>query len=75
MQLIEMTINKSKKTKTHTGLCGQAPSDYPEFAKFLVMNGIDSISFNPDALIKGIENIAEAEKVYSKRLEERINGI
>lgn len=62
MQLIEMTLSKSKKTKTHTGLCGQAPSDYPEYAKFLVENGIDSISFNPDALIKGIENIAEAEK-------------
>ncbi len=63
MQLIEMTLTKAKKTKTHTGLCGQAPSDYPEYAKFLVENGIDSISFNPDALIKGIENIAEAEKI------------
>lgn len=61
MQLIEMTLTKAKKTKTHTGLCGQAPSDYPEFAQFLVKNGIDSISFNPDALIRGIENIALAE--------------
>lgn len=61
MQLIEMTLAKAQKTKTHTGLCGQAPSDYPEYAKFLVNNGIDSISFNPDALIRGIENIAEAE--------------
>ena len=63
MQLIEMTLTKAKKTKTHTGLCGQAPSDYPEYAKFLVENGIDSISFNPDSLIRGIENIAEAEKI------------
>ncbi|MEZ5024492.1 MAG: phosphoenolpyruvate synthase [Chitinophagales bacterium] len=62
MQLIEMTLMKAKKTKTHTGLCGQAPSDYPEYAQFLVKNGINSISFNPDALIKGIENIALAEK-------------
>lgn len=62
MQLIEMTLTKAKKTKTHTGLCGQAPSDYPEYAQFLVKNGIDSISFTPDALIKGIENIALAEK-------------
>ncbi|MDP1812071.1 MAG: phosphoenolpyruvate synthase [Sediminibacterium sp.] len=62
MQLIEMTLTKAKKTGTHTGLCGQAPSDYPEYARFLVKNGIDSISFNPDALIKGIENIALAEK-------------
>jgi pyruvate,water dikinase len=63
MQLIEMTLSKAKKTGTHTGLCGQAPSDYPEYAQFLVKNGIDSISFNPDALIKGIENIAIAEKL------------
>jgi pyruvate,water dikinase len=44
------------------GLCGQAPSDIPEFAQFLVEEGIDSISFNADALIRGIENIVEAEK-------------
>jgi pyruvate,water dikinase len=65
MQLIEMTLAKAKKTKTHTGLCGQAPSDYPEYAKFLVRNGIDSISFNPDALIQGIQNISEAEKTQN----------
>jgi pyruvate,water dikinase len=68
MQLIEMTLTKSKITKTHTGLCGQAPSDYPEYAKFLVENGIDSISFNPDALLKGIENIAEAEKIFTNKI-------
>lgn len=62
MKLIEMTLTKAKITNTHTGLCGQAPSDYPEYAQFLVKNGIDSISFNPDALLKGIENIATAEK-------------
>lgn len=64
MQLIEMTLSKARKTGTHTGLCGQAPSDYPEYAQFLVKNGIDSISFNPDALIKGIENILEAENKF-----------
>lgn len=65
MQLIEMTLRSAKRTGTHTGLCGQAPSDYPEYAQFLVQNGIDSISFNPDALIRGIENIALAEKKLS----------
>ncbi|SHN34259.1 efflux RND transporter permease subunit [Chitinophaga sp. CF418] len=44
------------------GLCGQALSDYPEYAKFLVDHDIQSISFNPDALTKGIENIALAEE-------------
>jgi pyruvate,water dikinase len=67
MQLIEMTLSKAGKSGTHTGLCGQAPSDYPEYAGFLVRNGIDSISFNPDALIKGIQNIAEAEKKITSK--------
>ncbi len=55
-------IKKAKKAGIKIGLCGQAPSDYPQFARFLVEQGIDSISFNPDALLKGIENIYEAEK-------------
>ncbi|MCX6312459.1 MAG: phosphoenolpyruvate synthase [Bacteroidetes bacterium] len=66
MQLISMTLSKAKKTGTHTGLCGQAPSDFPSYAGFLVKNGIDSISFNPDALIRGMENILVAEKTKNK---------
>ncbi|MFY9308278.1 MAG: phosphoenolpyruvate synthase [Bacteroidia bacterium] len=61
MQLIRMSIEKAKAAGIKIGLCGQAPSDYPEYAKFLVECGIDSISFNPDALLKGIENILLAE--------------
>ena len=61
MDLIEMSITKARKNGVKIGLCGQAPSDYPEYAKFLVECGIDSISFNPDALIRGIENISKAE--------------
>jgi hypothetical protein len=44
------------------GLCGQAPSDYPEFAKFLIECGIDSISYNADALLAGMQNMVRAEK-------------
>lgn len=61
-QIIKMAIQSAKKTQTKIGLCGQAPSDFPEFASFLVKEGIDSISFNPDALLKGIENINKAEE-------------
>jgi pyruvate,water dikinase len=61
MQMIEMVIRKAKKAGVKIGLCGQAPSDFPEFASFLVETGIDSISFNPDAVLKGIENIIQAE--------------
>ncbi len=60
-QMIAMAIKSARKTSTKIGLCGQAPSDFPEFAAFLVELGIDSISFNPDALLKGIENINLAE--------------
>ena len=60
--MIEMVIAKAKATGSKIGLCGQAPSDLPEFAQFLVSKGIDSISFNPDALLKGIANINEAEQ-------------
>ncbi len=61
-KLISQTIQAAKRNKIKVGLCGQAPSDIPAFAQFLVEEGIDSISFNPDALIKGIENILAAEK-------------
>lgn len=51
------------------GLCGQAPSDHPEFARFLVEQGIDSISFSPDAFLRGVENIrtAEANRTAARR--------
>ncbi|MBK7427404.1 MAG: phosphoenolpyruvate synthase [Saprospiraceae bacterium] len=65
--LIEETIRSAKRNKIKVGLCGQAPSDLPAFAKFLVEAGIDSISFNPDALIKGIENIVSAEHELIKQ--------
>ncbi|MHB1278254.1 MAG: phosphoenolpyruvate synthase [Bacteroidia bacterium] len=68
MQLIKMAIEKANKCGVKIGLCGQAPSDYPEYAQFLVESGINSISFNPDALIKGINNIVMAEK---KQLDHR----
>lgn len=60
--MMGMAIEKAKKAGAKIGLCGQAPSDDPEFAQFLVQKGIDSISFNADVLIQGIENIKLAEK-------------
>ena len=65
--MIAMMITKARKTGTKIGLCGQAPSDFPEFAQFLVEQGIDSISFNPDALLKGIENMVNAEVQFNKK--------
>jgi pyruvate,water dikinase len=62
-KMISMVIREAKSAGVKIGLCGQAPSDYPEFASFLVRQGIDSISFNPDAILKGIDNIKKAESL------------
>jgi pyruvate,water dikinase len=59
--LIRDAIRAAKRNNIKVGLCGQAPSDLPQFAEFLVHEGINSISFNPDAIIKGINNIVNAE--------------
>jgi pyruvate, water dikinase len=61
-KMIRMAIKKAHKKNRKIGLCGQAPSDFPKFASFLVKQDIDSISFNPDAVAQGIENILKAEK-------------
>ncbi len=66
MQLIATAIRVARKKGIRIGLCGQAPSDMPEFAQFLVREGIHSISFNADALLSGIENINAAEEMLEK---------
>lgn len=60
--MIKSVIAASKKMGVKVGICGQAPSDYPEFAKFLVREGIDSISLNPDVALKTRLVINEAER-------------
>ena len=59
---IQMLIRSAKETQTKVGICGQAPSDYPEFAEFLVREGIDSISLNPDSVINVIRRVAKLEE-------------
>jgi pyruvate,water dikinase len=59
--MVAQMIEKGSAANTHVGFCGQAPSDFPDYAQFLVKEHIDSISFNADALLKGIENINKAE--------------
>jgi pyruvate,water dikinase len=68
-EMIATMIAKAHKASRKVGLCGQAPSDFPEFAQFLVNEEISSISFNPDAILKGIENIRKAEKEKMKNLQ------
>jgi len=65
---IKNVIESCKKNNIKIGICGQGPSDYPEFASFLVENGIDSISITPDSLIKTINVIHDVEQLFEKKL-------
>lgn len=60
-QMVKLAIAAAKKHNRKIGICGQAPSDYPEFARFLVEQGIDSISLNPDSVLKTILEVAKVE--------------
>lgn len=62
MKMVAMAIEKAHAAGMRIGICGQAPSDFPSYAGFLVEAGINSISFNADAVFKGIENILAAER-------------
>jgi pyruvate, water dikinase len=64
---VKQVIVGAKRNHRKIGICGQAPSDYPEFAEFLVECGIDSISLNADTAIKTTLRIAEMEKKLSKK--------
>jgi pyruvate,water dikinase len=59
--LIAQAIGHARRLGRKIGLCGQAPSDYPEFAEFLVECGIDSISLNPDAVLTTMQRVLETE--------------
>lgn len=61
-RLAAMLIEKAHAKGKKVGICGQAPSDYPEFAAFLVERGIDSLSLNPDALLRTVREVAEVER-------------
>ncbi|QCT94754.1 phosphoenolpyruvate synthase [Caminibacter mediatlanticus TB-2] len=60
-RMVKMAVEGAKRNNKYSGLCGQAPSDYPEFAEFLVKIGIESMSLNPDSVLKIIKDIAEME--------------
>ena len=65
--LIRMAVEGAKRNKAYSGICGQAPSDFPEIAEALVRMGIDSISLNPDTVIKTTLKILEVEKSLGKK--------
>jgi pyruvate,water dikinase len=66
-RLIKEVIEIAKKNNRKIGICGQAPSDFPDFAEFLVECGIDSMSLNPDTVVKTKLLVAEKEKSLEKK--------
>jgi len=65
-RLVAEIIAKCLARKKYVGICGQGPSDYPDFAQFLVSKGIESISLNPDTVVRTTVAIAEEEKKMKK---------
>jgi pyruvate,water dikinase len=61
-KLVASVIRTARAHGVKIGICGQAPSDYPEFAQFLVEEGIDSMSLNPDAVMKTMVKVLEIER-------------
>ena len=67
MRFIEEVIRRTRACGRKIGICGQAPRDYPEFARFLVSCGIDSISLNPDTVLKTTREVLDMEKQLHER--------
>ncbi len=65
--MVQRVIEGARRNGRHSGICGQAPSDYPEFADFVVSAGIDSISLNPDSVMKTTLRLVQREALEERR--------
>jgi pyruvate,water dikinase len=72
-EMIRLAVEGCKRTGRHSGLCGQAPSDYPEFAEFLVRIGIASMSLNPDAVLRTTKHVLEIERRLGRGPQEAVS--
>lgn len=66
-EMIRLAVEGARRNQRHSGLCGQAPSDYPEMAEYLVDIGIDSISLNSDSVLSTTRHILEVEKALRRK--------
>ena len=67
--MLRLAVAGAKRNNRHSGVFGQAPPDYPEIAEFLVELGIDSISLNPDSVLKSTLCVLDVEKGLDTKLE------
>jgi pyruvate,water dikinase len=66
LQMLSMAVAGAKRNHRHVGICGEAPANYPEIAKFLAGLGIDSISVNPSSVLRTMEIVRQAEEEMTK---------
>jgi pyruvate,water dikinase len=70
LAFLKQAVEGAKRNGRHSGICGQAPSDYLEIAKYLVELGIDSISLTPDSVLRTTRAVVELEKQLGRKLRE-----
>ena len=64
-EMIRLAVEGCRRNGIHSGLCGQAPSDYPDIAEFLVRVGIESMSLNPDTVVKTTRQVLQVEQQFA----------
>jgi pyruvate,water dikinase len=67
LEMLRLAVEGARRNRRHSGICGQAPSDYPEVAEYLVRLGIDSISLSPDTVLRTTLAIVELEKKLGRK--------
>jgi pyruvate,water dikinase len=67
LEMLRLAVEGAKRNLRHSGICGQAPSDYPEIAEYLIRLGIDSISLNPDVVLKTTLHVLDVEKRLGRK--------
>jgi pyruvate,water dikinase len=75
LEMIRLAIEGCRRNGRHSGICGQAPSDYPEVAEALIRMGIDSISLNPDSVLKTTLQILEVERQQGRAPRATTDGL
>ena len=70
-----MAINACQAAGKYVGICGQAPSDFPEVTRWLVEQGIESISLNPDSILKMTGVVLDIEREMNRGQADSINGV
>ncbi|GAA1974753.1 phosphoenolpyruvate synthase [Nocardioides panacihumi] len=73
-RMIELAVEGCRRNGRHSGLCGQAPSDHPDMAEFLVGIGIDSISLNPDSVLRTTRAVLDLEERLGRRADAVVAG-